>query len=176
MILGDNNYWDGCIVKILSTNQGYECEIAVFSPEMMIKRPARHKIGANVGCWGVSKLQIPKNFCAQCPHCETKQPTGHSLSKVSSVGIHYTFFECAIHGHSASSHKYRSAEEAKWLTPASKGAWLHGIKIPKFMANAPSIDEILLTPSLLSAPTCTCDVFNFGCTCPALQHEKNEKS
>lgn len=190
MIMGHNDYWDGCIVKIVSplvrqpgfsVLQGHECEVVAYSPAMMdpSRRPAWQQVGSNVGYWTIDVLEIPKNFSALCTACQ-----GNSFCEVIEITETKTVFKC----NAPLSHKYntpycsldhdqRTVEEAKWLTPTSKWAWLSlaPLLTPQNPTQQPTIEYPDSKWGVVAAaePVCTCDVFNFGCTCPALQHEKN---
>lgn len=175
IIMGQNSdpfdaagYWDGCIVKVVSpivkdfnNKQAHECEIVVPSPAMM------DTVSTGRGCWSIDVLEYPKNFSALCPVCK-----GNSFCTVLEVNKIETIFMCNTSSHryntpyASLEHNARTAEEAKWLTPTSKWAWFG---LPKNI-NPLSEDEDWFTAQ---PPVCSCDVFNFGCSCSRLDWEKN---
>jgi hypothetical protein len=182
MIMGHNTYWDGCIVKITSplirqlglSHQGHVCELVVLSPAMMDPSRASKKIGSGIGAWWSSLLEIPKNFSALCPYCK-----GNSFCEVNVVTETGTAFKCNTHGRCGLRHDSRSIEEAKWLTPTSKWAWFTLLPVSQWPNQLRPQETIIPIkggiPKLIKAPpACICDVFNFGCTCPALQWEKSK--
>ena len=173
MILGHNEYWDGCIVKVTSplsrhlstSGKGHICEIAVFSPAMFdpARRPKYQKIGTDVGAWNVSSLELPKNFSALCPYCK-----GNSFCEVSLITPTGTTFKCKTHGLQHLFHDARTAEETKWLTPTSKWAWL---SLAPLHQNGPQPTIEYPKPKSAPEPVCICDIFNFGCTCKRFDWE-----
>jgi hypothetical protein len=172
MIMGHNPYWDGCIVKIRTplsrhlsiSEKGHICEIAVFSPAMMdtARRPQYQKIGTEIGAWNASSLEHPKKFSALCPYCK-----GNSYCTVTTVTETGTAFKCSTHGACGLRHDSRTVKEAKWLTPTSKWAWFTHLPQPLQPAQ-PTIEY-----PKAAEPFCQCDVFNFGCSCAALEWEKS---
>jgi len=187
LIIGHNKHWDGALVKITgpysyfpnAKYHGYPCELIARSAEMMHKQlypqlatvPGRPVLKVDIGPWSDSLLEKPKNFSARCTAC-----LGNSFCDVTKITETETVFHCKAHGYCSLRHDQRTAEEAEWLTPNSKWAWLSlaALLTPQTTAQ-PTTQPIIEypEPKPLPEPVCICDVFNFGCTCKRRDWEKS---
>lgn len=185
LLFGHNSYWDGTVVKITSSHHhdvfsqitGYKCKIVALSSAQLDPIRSRHAIGDDIQQWSTCLLVPAKNYLALCTIC-AGQCTVTVTTNIS------TYWDCSGCGASYLDHGFRTAVDASRLTPKTKAAWLAPTKPhsqallpqPARSHNPHSVADNYKKLKAMGTnyePFCSCDVFNFGCSCGRTEWEKS---